>query len=107
MDELRAQGEVPYLIPLGESTPPGAAAYATAVPELAGQLGGQPATHLVVAAGSLGSMAGARPTARASLSFTAPARTPGPAAVHVWREGEGVARRSDWLGQCCRDAAAL
>ncbi len=58
MDELRAHGEVPYLIPLGGSTPLGAAAYAAAVPELAGQLGGQPVTHLVIAAGSLGSMAG-------------------------------------------------
>jgi len=49
---------VPYLIPLGGSTPLGAAAYATVVTELAAQLGGQPVTHLVVAAGSLGSMAG-------------------------------------------------
>ena len=57
-DELRAQGEVPYPIPLGGSTPLGAAAYAAAVSELAGQLGGQPVTHLVVAAGSLGTMAG-------------------------------------------------
>ncbi len=58
MDELRAMGEVPYLIPLGGSTPLGAAAYAAAVPELAAQLGGQQVTHLVVAAGSLGTMAG-------------------------------------------------
>jgi 1-aminocyclopropane-1-carboxylate deaminase/D-cysteine desulfhydrase-like pyridoxal-dependent ACC family enzyme len=58
VDELRAQGEVPYLIPLGGSTPLGAAAYASAVSELVGQLGGQPVTHLVVAAGSLGSVAG-------------------------------------------------
>ena len=58
LDELRAQGEVPYPIPLGGSTPLGAAAYAAAVPELVGQLGGQPVTHLVIAAGSLGSMAG-------------------------------------------------
>lgn len=57
-DELRAQGEVPYPIPLGGSTPLGAAAYAAAVSELVGQLGGQPVTHLVVAAGSLGTMAG-------------------------------------------------
>ena len=57
MDELRAIGEVPYLIPLGGSTPLGAAAYAAAVPELAAQLGGQQVTHLVVAAGSLGTMA--------------------------------------------------
>ncbi len=57
VDELRAAGEVPYLIPLGGSTPLGAAAYAAAVPELAGQLA-QPATHLVVAAGSLGTAAG-------------------------------------------------
>jgi L-cysteate sulfo-lyase len=57
-DELRAMGEVPYPIPLGGSTPLGAAAYAAAVSELTGQLGGQPVTHLVVAAGSLGTMAG-------------------------------------------------
>jgi hypothetical protein len=38
-DELRAMGEVPYLIPLGGSTPLGAAAYAAAVYELTGQLG--------------------------------------------------------------------
>jgi 1-aminocyclopropane-1-carboxylate deaminase/D-cysteine desulfhydrase-like pyridoxal-dependent ACC family enzyme len=57
-DKLRAMGEVPYPIPLGGSTPLGAAAYADAVPELAAQLGGQPVTHLVVAAGSLGTMAG-------------------------------------------------
>lgn len=57
-DELRASGEVPYLIPLGGSTPLGAAAYAAAVAELTGQLGGQQVTHLVVAAGSLGTMAG-------------------------------------------------
>jgi len=49
---------VPYPIPLGGSTPLGAAAYAAAGSELAGQLGGQPVTHLVVAAGSLGTMAG-------------------------------------------------
>ncbi len=58
MGQLRAAGEVPYLIPLGGSTPLGIAAYATAVSELASQLGGQSVTHLVVAAGSLGSMAG-------------------------------------------------
>lgn len=63
MDELRAAGEVPYLIPLGGSTPLGAAAYATAVSELTTQLGATqpgagPPTHLVVAAGSLGTTAG-------------------------------------------------
>lgn len=58
MDELRARGEVPHPIPLGGSTPLGAAAYAAAVPELAGQLAGQPVTHLVIVGGSLGSMAG-------------------------------------------------
>ena len=58
MDELRAMGEVPYLIPLGGSTPLGAAAYAAAVSEVAVQLDGQKVTHLVVAAGSLGTMAG-------------------------------------------------
>ena len=57
-DELRAMGEVPYLIPLGGSTHLGAAAYAAAVTELTGPLGTQPVTHLVAAVGSLGSMAG-------------------------------------------------
>jgi L-cysteate sulfo-lyase len=57
MAELQAAGEVPYLIPLGGSTPLGAASYATAVTELTGQLGPAP-THLVTAAGSLGTMAG-------------------------------------------------
>jgi 1-aminocyclopropane-1-carboxylate deaminase/D-cysteine desulfhydrase-like pyridoxal-dependent ACC family enzyme len=57
MARLRAAGEVPYLIPLGGSTPLGAASYATAVTELTGQLGAAP-THLVTAAGSLGTMAG-------------------------------------------------
>jgi 1-aminocyclopropane-1-carboxylate deaminase/D-cysteine desulfhydrase-like pyridoxal-dependent ACC family enzyme len=57
-DELRAAGEVPYLIPMGGSSPLGAAAYVTAVSELAGQLGTRPVTHLVVAVGSLGTMAG-------------------------------------------------
>src|ERR1039458_6978057 len=58
MAELRAAGEVPYLIPLGGSTPLGAAGYATAVPELTGQLGTVTPTHLVTAAGSPGTMAG-------------------------------------------------
>jgi L-cysteate sulfo-lyase len=57
MNDLLATGEVPYLVPLGGSTPLGAAAYAAAVPELADQLA-RPATHLVVAAGSLGTLAG-------------------------------------------------
>lgn len=57
MNDLRAAGEVPYLVPLGGSTPLGAAAYAAAVAELAGQLA-RPATHLVAAAGSLGTLAG-------------------------------------------------
>jgi hypothetical protein len=37
--------------PAGWIHPLGAAAYAAAVPELAGQLGGQPVTHLVIAVG--------------------------------------------------------
>jgi 1-aminocyclopropane-1-carboxylate deaminase/D-cysteine desulfhydrase-like pyridoxal-dependent ACC family enzyme len=55
---LRAAGEVPYAIPLGGSTPLGAAGYASVVPELLAQLGPQVPTHLVTAAGSLGTMAG-------------------------------------------------
>ena len=47
---------MPYLIPLGGSTPLGAAAYAAALAELAAQLA--QGAHLVVAAGSLGTMAG-------------------------------------------------
>jgi 1-aminocyclopropane-1-carboxylate deaminase/D-cysteine desulfhydrase-like pyridoxal-dependent ACC family enzyme len=58
MDELRAAGEVPYLIPLGGSTPLGAIACASVVDELHAQLDPRPATHLVVAAGSLGTVAG-------------------------------------------------
>jgi D-cysteine desulfhydrase len=56
--ELRSAGEIPYPIPLGGSTPLGTAAYATAVDEIATQLAGHAPTHLVVAAGSLGTMAG-------------------------------------------------
>jgi 1-aminocyclopropane-1-carboxylate deaminase/D-cysteine desulfhydrase-like pyridoxal-dependent ACC family enzyme len=56
--ELRAAGEVPYLVPLGGSNPLGAAAYASVVDELQAQLGARSATHLVVAAGSLGTVAG-------------------------------------------------
>jgi L-cysteate sulfo-lyase len=57
-DELRAAGEVPYLVPLGGSNALGATAYASAVEELREQLGGRSPTHLVVAAGSLGTVAG-------------------------------------------------
>jgi 1-aminocyclopropane-1-carboxylate deaminase/D-cysteine desulfhydrase-like pyridoxal-dependent ACC family enzyme len=56
--QLRAAGEVPYVIPLGGSTPLGAAGYAAVVPELLAQLGHRVPTHLVTAAGSLGTMAG-------------------------------------------------
>jgi hypothetical protein len=44
--------------PAGWIHPLGAAAYAAAVPELAGQLGGRLVTHLVIAVGSPGSIAG-------------------------------------------------
>lgn len=55
---LTADGEAPYPIPLGGSTPLGAAACAMLVRELAAQLAHLQPTHLVVAAGSLGTLAG-------------------------------------------------
>jgi 1-aminocyclopropane-1-carboxylate deaminase/D-cysteine desulfhydrase-like pyridoxal-dependent ACC family enzyme len=56
--ELRKAGETPYPIPLGGSTALGVAACAGIVAELVDQLDGRPITHIVVAAGSLGTMAG-------------------------------------------------
>ncbi len=46
--------------------------------------------------------------ARASLSsLSSRPQHQGPQRAASGGEGEGVARRSDWLGRCCRDAAAL
>lgn len=56
--EFRAAGEVPYVIPLGGSTPLGAAIFAAVVPELLTQLAPRAPTHPVTAAGSFGTMAG-------------------------------------------------
>jgi L-cysteate sulfo-lyase len=58
VEELQAAGERPYVIPLGGSTPLGAAACASMVDELATELHGDPPTHIVLAAGSLGTMVG-------------------------------------------------
>ena len=58
-DDLRRAGEVPYVIGLGGSDPLGAAGYASAVDEVVAQWAGGPyPTHMVVAAGSLGTLAG-------------------------------------------------
>lgn len=58
-EELRRAGETPYIIGLGGSDPLGAAGYASGVEEVARQTqpGARP-THMVVAAGSLGTLAG-------------------------------------------------
>ena len=54
--ELRARGKNPFVIPLGASTPHGAAAYAAAVGELLTQI--PPPDHIVVATSSGGTQAG-------------------------------------------------
>lgn len=54
--ELRAQGRKPFVIPLGASTPHGAAAYAAAIGELLTQLA--PPDVIVVATSSGGTQAG-------------------------------------------------
>lgn len=56
--DLTAAGETPYLIPMGGSNELGAAAYASVVAEIVGQSADLPVTHIVVAAGSLGTLAG-------------------------------------------------
>jgi D-cysteine desulfhydrase family pyridoxal phosphate-dependent enzyme len=70
-DELRAEGEWPYMIPTGGSVPLGAAAYVAAVGELLAQLAdaGEAPSRLYVASGSLGTQAGLIVGARA---FSAP-----------------------------------
>ncbi len=59
-DELRAAGEIPYLIPTGGSVPLGAAAYVAATLELARQLNdaGVVPRRLYVATGSQGTQSG-------------------------------------------------
>jgi 1-aminocyclopropane-1-carboxylate deaminase/D-cysteine desulfhydrase-like pyridoxal-dependent ACC family enzyme len=72
-DELRAVGEVPYIIPTGGSVPLGAASYVAAVAETLEQLGavGEAPASLFFASGSLGTQAGLVVGARAfSASFT-------------------------------------
>jgi len=57
-EELSRQGRRPYLLPVGGSTPLGAAGYVRAMKELAGQLGPRRA-QVVLAVGSCGTLAGA------------------------------------------------
>ena len=54
--ELRARGKKPFVIPLGASTPHGAAAYAAAIGELLTQIA--PPDHIVVSTSSGGTQAG-------------------------------------------------
>lgn len=56
--ELRAAGEVPFVIPLGASDPLGVAATVTGVEEVDARLPAGGNTRIVVAAGSLGTLAG-------------------------------------------------
>lgn len=66
--ELRARGEVPYLVPTGGSVPMGALGYVTAAMELADQLAamGERPVALYHATGSLGTQAGLVVGARAA-----------------------------------------
>lgn len=58
-DELRARGQIPYLVPLGGSSVIGALTYVDAVGEVVTQVGRARLPHrMVVAAGSLGTLAG-------------------------------------------------
>lgn len=58
-EELRRAGETPYIIGLGGSDPLGAAGYASGIEEVMRQTEpGERPTHMVVAAGSLGTLAG-------------------------------------------------
>ncbi len=57
--DLRRAGEVPYVIDLGGSDPLSTAGYVSGVEEVARQMaGGAPPTHMVVAVGSVGTLAG-------------------------------------------------
>lgn len=55
-EELRARGQKPFVIPLGASTPHGAAAYVAAIGEILTQIA--PPDHIVVATSSGGTQAG-------------------------------------------------
>ena len=55
-EELRAQGRTPFVIPLGASTPHGAAAYALAIDEMLTQV--EPPDTIVLATSSGGTQAG-------------------------------------------------
>lgn len=57
-EELKRAGKKPYIIPVGGSTPLGSLGYVAAMEELAGQLDGETAPQIVLAAGSGGTMAG-------------------------------------------------
>jgi D-cysteine desulfhydrase family pyridoxal phosphate-dependent enzyme len=80
-DELRAAGEVPYVIPTGGSVPLGAASYVAAVAETLEQLRavGEAPASLFFASGSLGTQAGLVVGARA---FSAPFTVEGVAVLH-------------------------
>ena len=80
-DELRAAGEVPYVIPTGGSVPLGAASYVAAVAETLEQLRavGEAPTALFFASGSLGTQAGLAVGARA---FSVPFTVEGIAVLH-------------------------
>ncbi len=55
--ELREQGRKPYIVPIGGSTPVGAAGYVRGMRELAEQLGDEP-VQIVLPVGSCGTLAG-------------------------------------------------
>jgi D-cysteine desulfhydrase family pyridoxal phosphate-dependent enzyme len=80
-DELRAAGEVPYVIPTGGSVPHGAASYVAAVAETLEQLraAGEAPVSLYFASGSMGTQAGLVVGARA---FSAPFTVEGVAVQH-------------------------
>ncbi len=80
-DELRAAGEVPYVIPTGGSVPIGAASYVAAVAETLEQLlaVGEAPASLYFASGSLGTQAGLVVGARA---YSAPFAVEGVAVLH-------------------------
>lgn len=80
-DEMRAAGEVPYVIPTGGSVPLGAASYVAAVAETLEELRGvgEAPVSLFFASGSLGTQAGLVVGARA---YSAPFEVEGVAVLH-------------------------
>lgn len=80
-DELRAAGEISYVIPTGGSVPLGAASYVAAVAETLEQLRavGEAPVSLFFASGSLGTQAGLVVGARA---YSAPFTVEGVAVLH-------------------------